>query len=64
MLDEGPRRNLSERTGRHLCIRCLAEVDAETYLRNDHVCDSCAEAEMKPPEKSATAGKRKKNDVR
>jgi hypothetical protein len=26
------------------CIRCLAEVALETFLRNDHVCDTCAEA--------------------
>lgn len=24
------------------CVRCLGEVDLETYLRNDHVCDTCA----------------------
>ncbi|HSY51185.1 MAG TPA: hypothetical protein VLC46_20430 [Thermoanaerobaculia bacterium] len=25
------------------CIRCLAGVDLEEFLRNDHVCDVCAE---------------------
>jgi len=43
MHDEPPPRKLKERTGRHLCIRCLAEVPAEEYFRNDQVCDRCAE---------------------
>lgn len=25
------------------CVRCLGDVNLENYLRNDHVCDSCAE---------------------
>jgi hypothetical protein len=36
-------RKLSERTGRHLCTRCLAEVLAEEYFANDHLCGKCAE---------------------
>jgi hypothetical protein len=42
--DEAPPRNLRERTGRHFCIRCLAETPAEEWFANDHVCDACAEA--------------------
>ena len=42
MHDEPPPRKLKERTGKHYCIRCLAEVPAEEYFRNDHVCDTCA----------------------
>jgi hypothetical protein len=39
--DETPR-HLRERTGRHLCVKCMAEVPAEEYFRNDHICDDCA----------------------
>ena len=42
MLDEETPRNLSERTGKHRCIRCLREVPDEKYFANDHVCDECA----------------------
>jgi hypothetical protein len=45
MHDEPPPRKLNERTGKHYCIRCLAEVPAEEYFRNDHVCDKCAAEE-------------------
>jgi ribosomal protein L40E len=51
MFEQDPPKQLSERTGRHFCIRCLAEVPAEEYLRNDHVCDACA-AENPYPLKS------------
>jgi hypothetical protein len=61
MLDDFGRRKLSERTGRHVCVRCLAEVDAEEYLRNDHLCDKCA-AEGDYPLASTPSPKRKKND--
>jgi hypothetical protein len=61
MLDDFGRRNLSERTGRHVCVRCLAEVDAGEYLRNDHLCDKCA-AEGDYPLASTPSPKRKKND--
>ncbi len=43
MLDEPTPRDLQERTGKHRCIRCLAETPAEEFLRNDHLCDACAE---------------------
>lgn len=42
MHDDPPRRELNERTGKHYCIRCLALVPADVYLRNDHICDACA----------------------
>ncbi|HSP17468.1 MAG TPA: hypothetical protein VLV78_22175 [Thermoanaerobaculia bacterium] len=48
MLDEPPPRNLPERTGKHYCIRCLAEVPADEYFRNDQVCEKCAEEEQQP----------------
>jgi hypothetical protein len=33
--------NLPERTGKHFCVHCLAEVDGEVFMRNDHLCDAC-----------------------
>jgi hypothetical protein len=33
----------TERTGVRRCTACLAEMDADKYFANDHVCDSCAE---------------------
>ena len=45
MHDEPPPRKLKERTGKHYCISCLAEVPAEEFFRNDHICDKCAEKE-------------------
>jgi len=45
MHDEPPPRKLKERTGTHHCISCLAEVPAEEYFANDHICDKCAEKE-------------------
>jgi hypothetical protein len=42
MFDDELPRNLPERTGRHYCIQCLAEVPADAYFRNDHLCDPCA----------------------
>jgi hypothetical protein len=58
--DDPLRRNLSERTGKHVCVRCLREVDAEEYFRNDHLCDKCA-AEGDYPLASTPDPKRKKN---
>lgn len=40
--DEIPR-GLPERTGRHRCVRCLSDVELNTWLGNDHHCDDCAE---------------------
>ncbi len=48
MHDEPLPRKLDERTGHHLCVRCLAEVSAEEYLRNDHICNACAEQDEYP----------------
>ena len=44
--DDALPRQLVERTGKHYCIKCLAEVASEEYLRNDHLCDACADEEM------------------
>jgi hypothetical protein len=56
MFQERVPRQLHPRTGRHLCIRCLAETPEDAYFRNDHVCDACAaqdeDAEEQPPEES------------
>jgi len=51
---------MNERTGRHLCVRCLSEVEMEEYLRNDHLCDACA-AQGDYPLASTPEPKRKKN---
>ena len=48
MHDEPPPRNLPERTGKHYCLRCLAEVSGEEYFRNDQLCDACAEDDEYP----------------
>ena len=50
MHDEPPPLKLKERTGRHLCINCLAEIPAEEFFRNDHICDRCAAEEAKKDE--------------
>lgn len=42
-MDEPTPRGLPERTGRHVCTRCLAEVASEEYFANDHLCAKCAE---------------------
>ncbi|MEA2415347.1 MAG: hypothetical protein QOI58_2004 [Thermoanaerobaculia bacterium] len=60
MLDDAPRRKMNERTGRHLCVRCLAEVESEEFFRNDHLCDKCA-ADGDYPLASTPEPKRKKN---
>lgn len=48
MRDESPTRQAPERTGRHYCIRCLKATPGEEYLRNDHLCDECAEQDEYP----------------
>ena len=48
MHDDPPPRELPERTGKHYCVKCLAQVPAEEYLRNDHICDACAASEAYP----------------
>ena len=37
-----------ERTGRHKCVQCLRSIPADEFLRNDYVCDQCAEKEEYP----------------
>ena len=44
-MEEETPRQLAERTGRHYCVRCLAEVAADEYFANDFCCDRCAEEE-------------------
>ena len=63
MLDDLPRGTVNERTGKHVCVRCLREVESEEYFRNDHLCDRCAE-EGDYPLASTPAPKQKKNDPR
>jgi hypothetical protein len=48
MHDEPLPCKLDERTGRHLCVRCLAEVSSEDFLRNDYVCNACAQQDEYP----------------
>ncbi|HEY0139564.1 MAG TPA: hypothetical protein VGF48_01640 [Thermoanaerobaculia bacterium] len=50
-------RQLNERTGKHYCVRCLRETPAEAYLRNDHICDACAEAPEYPLKSTPDAKK-------
>jgi hypothetical protein len=48
--EDPPPRNLPERTGKHYCITCLAEVPSDEYFRNDCICDVCAARESDEPE--------------
>lgn len=48
MHEDATPRQLSERTGKHYCIRCLAEVAAEVYSANDHLCGDCAAGDDYP----------------
>ena len=45
MHDEPPPRKLKERTGKHFCVHCLAETEAEEFFANDHMCNQCVEAD-------------------
>lgn len=56
MQDERTPRKLAERTGRHYCVKCLAEVPADIYLRNDHICERCAESDEYPLKSTPDAG--------
>ena len=47
-MDDAPPRQLKERTEKHRCIQCLSEVTRDEYLRNDFVCDNCANREEYP----------------
>jgi hypothetical protein len=57
MHDEPTPRQLKERTGKHLCVKCLASIPAEEYLRNDHICDACAEDNEYPLKSTPEAKK-------
>lgn len=48
MHDDPPPRELPERTGKHFCVKCLGQVPAEEYFRNDHICDKCAASNEYP----------------
>ncbi|HYO78706.1 MAG TPA: hypothetical protein VE010_19760 [Thermoanaerobaculia bacterium] len=48
MHDQPPQRALPERTGKHVCIKCLTAIPATEYFRNDHICDECAAKEEYP----------------
>ena len=50
-MDDPTPRHLKERTEKHRCIKCLTEIPRDEYLRNDFLCDKCAEVET--PEKDA-----------
>lgn len=50
-------RKPGERTGKHYCVKCLAEVPAEEYLRNDHICDECAASDEYPLKSTPDAKK-------
>ncbi len=63
MADDFPRRTMNERTGKHVCVRCLREVEADEYFRSDHLCGRCA-GEGDYPLASTPAPKRKKTDPR
>jgi hypothetical protein len=62
MRDDSTQRELKERTGRHFCIRCLAQVPADVYLRNDHICDACAAKDEYPLASTPDEPTRKKKD--
>ncbi|HUR82172.1 MAG TPA: hypothetical protein VM733_15510 [Thermoanaerobaculia bacterium] len=48
MHDDPPPRELTERTGRHFCVKCLAAIPPEEYFRNDMICDACAQSDEYP----------------
>ena len=60
MQDEPVPRNLPERTGRHYCIQCLAEVPADEYFGNDCLCDACARQEEVYPLQSTPEEKKER----
>ena len=64
MDDEPPTRPQPERTGKHYCVKCLAPVPAEEYLRNDHICDACAASDEYPLASTPEPRLRKKRDER
>jgi hypothetical protein len=45
MHEDPPPRPMPERTGKHVCTRCLTVIPANEYFRNDHICDRCASSD-------------------
>ena len=41
-------RFLRERTGKHYCTLCLAEISWEEFDDNDSLCDGCTEVDEHP----------------
>ena len=56
-MDDALPRQLKERTEKHRCIKCLSEVPRDEYLRNDFLCDKCAEEELYPLQSTPDAKK-------
>ncbi len=50
--NEATPRHLKERTEKHYCIKCLRQTPAEEYLRNDFLCEKCAEVAEEYPLRS------------
>jgi hypothetical protein len=48
MQDDATPRGLQERTAKHYCVLCLAQIPAEEYFRNDFLCDRCAAKDEYP----------------
>ena len=48
MQDDATPRALPERTAKHYCVQCLAQISAEEYFRNDFLCDRCATKDEYP----------------
>lgn len=61
MSDQTPR-GLGERTGKHLCVRCLTPVATHEYLKNDHICNACAESDEYPLASTPDAPEKKRKD--
>jgi hypothetical protein len=60
MHDDPLPRELAERTGKHICVKCLAQIPAEEYFRNDHICDECASKSEYPLASTPEEKKKKK----
>jgi hypothetical protein len=48
MQQDGTPKKLGERTGKHRCVKCLAETPDDQYFNNDHLCDRCAAQDEYP----------------
>ena len=56
-MDDDTRQPLRERTGKHVCIRCMKQIDAEEYFGNDFFCDACAAEDQSFPLESTPGEK-------